>query len=84
MVWDIPAPADWDFTRFNRDQPAIRDFLSASGARASTVPYRGNRAVIFDSNLLHKTDRIAFRDGLENRRINVTLLYGERLAGTLV
>ena len=84
VVWDIPAPADWDFTRFNRDQPAIRDFLSASGARASTVPYRGNRAVIFDSNLLHKTDRIAFRDGLENRRINVTLLYGERGSGTLV
>ena len=49
-----------------------------------TVPYRGNRAVIFDSNMLHKTDRISFRDGYENRRINVTLLYGERLAGALV
>jgi tetratricopeptide (TPR) repeat protein len=84
LVWDIPAPGDWDFTRFNRDQPAIRDFLARNNAKASTVPYRGNRAVIFDSNLLHKTDRIRFRDGLENRRINVTLLYGERRAGTLV
>ncbi len=84
LVWDVPAPADWDFTRFNRDQPAIRDFLARNHAKAMTVPYRGNRAVIFDSNMLHKTDRISFRDGYENRRINVTLLYGERLAGALV
>ena len=84
LVWDVPAPHDWDFTRFNRDQPAIRDFLSRSGARAITVPYRGNRAVIFNSNLLHKTDRIRFRQGYENHRINVTLLYGERFASTLV
>lgn len=84
LVWDVPAPRDWDFTRFNRDQPAIRDFLAHNGAKAITVPYRGNRAVIFDSNLLHKTDRIHFREGYECHRINVTLLYGERLAGTLV
>jgi hypothetical protein len=43
-----------------------------------TVPYRGNRAVIFNSDLFHKTDAIRFREGYENRRINVTLLYGER------
>jgi len=34
--------------------------------------------VIFDSNLFHKTDRIDFREGYENRRINVTMLYGRR------
>jgi hypothetical protein len=34
--------------------------------------------VIFDSNLFHATDRIAFRPGYTNRRINITLLYGRR------
>jgi hypothetical protein len=34
--------------------------------------------VIFDSDLFHKTDQIAFKDGYLNRRINVTLLYGRR------
>jgi hypothetical protein len=43
-----------------------------------TVPYRANRAVIFDSDLFHETDRIAFKDGYLNRRINITLLYGRR------
>jgi hypothetical protein len=34
--------------------------------------------VIFDSDLFHETDRIAFKDGYVNRRINITMLYGRR------
>ena len=83
LVWDVPAPRDWDFSRFSIQQPAVREFLAHSGAHSITVPYRANRAAIFDSELLHKTDTIRFRDGYENRRINITLLYGERGAGTL-
>jgi hypothetical protein len=80
VIWDKAAPLEWDFARFNGDARAAHDFLEKSGARSITVPYRANRAVIFDSNLLHKTDRIAFAPGYENRRINVTLLYGRRRA----
>ena len=43
-----------------------------------TVPYRANRAVIFDSDLFHETDQIAFKEGYLNRRINITMLYGTR------
>ena len=62
------------------DEAAIRDHLAASGARAVTVPYRANRAVLFDSDLFHATDSVRFSPGYENRRINVTLLYGQRAA----
>ena len=58
--------------------PAIRDFLDGNGAKSITVPYRANRAVIFDSDLFHETDRIRFKEGYLNRRINVTMLYGRR------
>jgi hypothetical protein len=34
--------------------------------------------VIFNSDLFHRTDDIRFRAGFENRRINVTMLYGTR------
>jgi len=81
LVWDVPAPRDWDFSRFHLNQPAIADFLARNKARPTAVPYRGNRAVIFDSRLLHRTDKLRFRTGYENRRINVTLLYGERVPG---
>ena len=78
VVWDKAAPQDWDFEKYNNDEGAIRSFLKQSGARSTTVPYRANRAVIFDSDLFHETDRIDFEEGYENRRINITLLYGWR------
>jgi tetratricopeptide (TPR) repeat protein len=78
VVWNKEAPADWDFASYNSDVPAMRDFLAKSGAKPVTVPHRQNRMVIFNSDLIHETDRITFADGYENRRINITLLYGTR------
>ncbi|MGH8729268.1 MAG: tetratricopeptide repeat protein [Burkholderiales bacterium] len=78
VLWDKEAPADWDFAVYNNDVERIHEFLRASSAKATTIPYRENRAVIFNSDLFHKTDDIDFADGYENRRINVTLLYGVR------
>ena len=80
MVWDKAAPADWDFGTYNGEAGPIREFLLHSKARSVTVPYRANRAVIFDSDLFHETDRMQFKSGYENRRINITLLYGRRRA----
>jgi tetratricopeptide (TPR) repeat protein len=78
VLWDKEAPADWDFDAYNNDCERIHDFLRASSAKMTKVPYRENRAVIFNSDLFHKTDDIGFAAGYENRRINVTLLYGVR------
>jgi Tfp pilus assembly protein PilF len=81
VVWDKAAPLDWDFDKYNGDVESPRKFLKDAGATSVTVPYRANRAVIFDSDLFHETDTIRFKDGYENRRINVTLLYGRRDKG---
>ena len=78
VVWDRSAPLDWDFQRYNGDEKASREFLTSSGSRPVTVPYRANRAVIFDSDLFHETDKIEFQQGYTNRRINITMLYGRR------
>ncbi len=78
VIWDKQAPLEWNFAKFNADESAAYDFLARSGAKPIKIPYRANRAVIFDSNLFHKTDDISFADGYESRRINVTMLYGRR------
>ncbi|HEX4270570.1 MAG TPA: tetratricopeptide repeat protein [Rhizomicrobium sp.] len=78
VIWDKAAPLDWDFDRYNADEAMIRDFLARSGAQPTRIPYRANRAVVFDSDLFHETDTLAFHPGYTNRRINITLLYGTR------
>ncbi|MEU0919385.1 hypothetical protein ABZ384_18305 [Streptomyces cyaneofuscatus] len=78
VVHDVDAPLSWGFDTYNGRQDLIRPFLRRRRARSMTIPYRQNRAVIFDSDLFHASDEVRFRPGYENLRINVTLLYGDR------
>jgi tetratricopeptide (TPR) repeat protein len=81
VVHDKEAPQEWNFKDYNSDQnkPKILTWLREVGAEAVRIPYRANRAVVFNSDLFHETDEISFKDDYVNRRINVTLLYGYRL-----
>jgi len=78
LVYTHDAPMDWGFTKFNRDSESIYSYLKSVGSVPLRIPYRANRAVIFDSDLFHATDTLRFREGYRNRRINITLLYGLR------
>ena len=76
VVYDVPAPSSWTFADYNTEQSKMQAFLKAHGAKPLRVPYRENRCVLFDSSLIHITDELHFKPGYENRRVNVTLLYG--------
>jgi hypothetical protein len=77
-IYDVEAPLSWRFEKYNKGGRAIREFLRKSSATVTKVPYHANRAIIFNSDLFHATQQLAFDDGYQNRRINVTLLYGRR------
>ena len=80
IVWDKEAPKEWDFALYNssKQKPKIMEFLKANEAKPVVVPYRENRALIFNSDLFHESDRCEFRDEYTSRRINITFLYGHR------
>ena len=80
FISTVNAPLDWEPYKYNGDVPGARKFLADAGAKSQTVPYRANRAVIFDSDLFHETDVLKFKPGYENRRINITMLFGRRIA----
>jgi tetratricopeptide (TPR) repeat protein len=81
-VWDKKAPEDWGFDEFNgsseKAQSKIKTFLADTQASEIVIPYRQNRAVLFNSDLFHATDEFHFKPGYENRRINITMLFGKR------
>jgi len=78
IVHRADAPPDWDFDTYNGRPDVIGSYLTAHGVDAVRIPYRANRAILFNSDLFHGTDGVRFRPGYENHRINITLLYGER------
>jgi tetratricopeptide (TPR) repeat protein len=78
-VWDAEAPLDWKFEDYNAGSTDLIDkHLAKSNAKSLRFPYRQNRAVIFNSDLFHGTSPFRFKPGYENRRVNVTMLYGGR------
>ena len=77
-VWDVAAPKDWKTRQYIGDTPGSQGYVKHMGGKSVTIPYRSNRAIVFSSALFHETDRMHFRDGYTNRRINITMLYGRR------
>ena len=78
IVHRAEAPPEWDFREYNNNPARIARFLAENDVGRFVVPYRQNRAVIFNSSLFHATDRFRFRPGYLNRRINITMLFGNR------
>ena len=78
IVHKVEAPLDWNFKAYNSEHKRIRGFLAEHDSGKTVVPYAENRVVIFNSNLFHETDRLEFKTGYKNRRINITMLFGNR------
>jgi tetratricopeptide (TPR) repeat protein len=80
VIYDKEQPLDWDWTVINRrkNQPEVQQRIGSylASAGETLFPYRANRAVMFRSNLFHGSDVFRFKDGLENRRTNISLLFG--------
>ena len=82
-VYDAPAPENWTFQQYNKKTNEIHKFLNDNNANCTNIPYKCNRAVLFNSAYFHETDKINFKDGYESRRINITYLFGNRLVKKL-
>lgn len=78
VVYDLEAPLSWSFRQYNERPDLIRDLIARHGPRAIRIPYRQNRAIIFNSDLFHGTEAVCFRPDYLSHRINVTMLYGDR------
>src|SRR5476649_1238416 len=39
VVWDVAAPLDWEYSKYNGDLAATRDFLKRTTAKRVTVPF---------------------------------------------
>jgi tetratricopeptide (TPR) repeat protein len=81
-VWDVVMPPNVDMRIYNGNETASRDFLKRSNAQVTIIPHRANRAILFKSDLFHKTSHCKFKEGYENKRINISLLFGDRGAAT--
>lgn len=76
IIYDRPVPETMSFKDYNSGSPEFATLLRAS--ESSRIPYRCNRAMLFNSRLPHASDRVHFRPSFESMRTNITFLYGNR------
>lgn len=82
VVYTAKPPESATAEEYNQRGGEYADeLLRSTGYANVTIPYRQNRIVVFDSALYHKTDSFKFKEGYENRRINLTLLFGKMRRG---
>ena len=77
-VYDAIAPSNWNFDQYNKNTDKIYKFLNDNNANCTKINYKFNRAVLFNSDYFHETDKINFKEGYKTRRINITYLFGYR------
>ena len=49
VLHETTAPSDWAFRKYNSDSAAMEKFLSQADGAVRRIPYRQNRAVVFDN-----------------------------------
>ncbi|MDD7887912.1 tetratricopeptide repeat protein [Flavivirga sp. 57AJ16] len=76
IIYRSICPDKWDFDDYNGDQTQIEDFIS--GAEKYIIPYKENRAIIFNAALFHASDSVDFGSNYEDWRVNTTFLFGDR------
>ncbi len=75
--WDRTAPKNFFGRPLDEQGEILKRVIDQPGARAFKLPYRCNRGAIFNSDVVHRTAELNFKDGYSNRRINITMMYGE-------
>ena len=75
IIWKKKPNIDASFYEYNSLDSSKKLHEDVKDVESIKVPYKANRVVIFNSKLYHVTDKINFREGYKNRRVNVTFLY---------
>tara|TARA_Y100000389_G_scaffold204538_1_gene257790 strand:- start:3792 stop:5324 length:1533 start_codon:yes stop_codon:yes gene_type:complete len=75
IIWKKQPHLDASFHDFNSLESAEKIYDEVKDVDSIKIPYKENRAIIFNSKLYHATDSIEFKDDYVNRRVNVTFLY---------
>ena len=72
-IWFIKPPKEWSFISYNSNTKKIIEFIGKE--KPLEIPYKFNRAILFDSKYFHATNGVSMKDGKGNRRVSFTYLF---------
>jgi len=77
VLWNKAVPDEYFDATGEEMMHMSQALIAEPDAEPDYVSYASNRAMMFRSNVLHKTHRLKFRDAYLHRRVSITFLYGK-------
>lgn len=74
-ILNLVPPKDWPWPVAITDRERISAYIAQQNPEEISIPYKTNRLILFNSELLHKTDNIKFGPSYEDRRVSLTHIY---------
>jgi len=81
FIYKIIPPSDW--TRKDWNGPAqeqkVKNYIDSHHLKPTKIDYKSNRAIIFNGAYFHKSNNVSMKEGVHNRRVSYTMLFGTQL-----
>tara|TARA_R110000751_G_scaffold185483_1_gene291952 strand:- start:2078 stop:2710 length:633 start_codon:yes stop_codon:yes gene_type:complete len=75
-VYEVTPPASMGRNIWNGSPEKVKEYIGSLGIQPVKIAYKSNRAVIFNGAYFHKSDNVSMKEGMENRRVSYTMLFG--------
>jgi hypothetical protein len=78
IIYKLKPLIGWNREQWNGNQDnCIDNLINFNKPEFLTIPYKCNRAIIFDGMFFHETNDVSVLPGFDNRRVSYTMLFGK-------
>jgi|TARA_E500000318_G_scaffold64173_1_gene59316 hypothetical protein len=78
-IYKLLPPKNWTRADWNANPSKVEELIKKSNVKPTKYSYKYNRGILFNGAYFHRTAGVSMKDGLENRRISFTMLFGKQL-----
>ena len=78
-IYELKPPRSWNRSEWNANPSKVKKFIATKKIKPIKIDYKSNRAVIFNGAYFHSSNGVSMKEGVENKRVSYTLLFGSQL-----
>jgi len=78
-IYELKPPRSWNRSDWNSDPSKVKKRIATKKIKPIKIDYKSNRAVIFNGAYFHSSNGVSMKEGVENKRVSYTLLFGSQL-----
>ena len=78
-IYKLKPPKHWTRQEWNENPNKAIKLIKNKKIKPIKIPYKYNRAVFFDGAYFHTSNEVSMKEGVENKRVSFTMLFGEQL-----